>query len=67
MKSLEKKIGKLYPGLPWSKSIGMRVMIAHVYHKVEPEVVYLTATRDIPLLKDQILAVKNELDSMENN
>lgn len=67
MNSLEKKIGKRYPDVPWSKAIGMRIMIAHVYSKVEPEAIYKTVINDIPALKEQFLIIKNELSIMDNN
>jgi uncharacterized protein with HEPN domain len=36
--------------IPWAKIRGMRNRMAHAYWTVEPELVYLTATQDIPLL-----------------
>lgn len=67
MKTLEKKIGKLYPDILWDKAIGMRIMIAHVYHKVESEVVYKTAINDIPRLKEQVLGIRNDISAGGNN
>lgn len=63
MTTLKRKIGALYPEIPWDKAIGMRNIIVHVYNKVEPEVVYNTATRDITALKEDMLKIRSELVS----
>ena len=39
-----------YPGIDWSKIIGMRVMLAHHYHRVNLDRVWMTATVNVPEL-----------------
>ena len=67
MRILEKKFSREYPEIPWDKAIGLRVKIAHVYHKIEAEAVYITAINDIPVLKEQILNLKSDLITKDNN
>ena len=61
MTTLKRKIGALYPDLPWDKAIGMRNIIAHVYNNVDAVTVYNTAINDIPQLKDNVLQIRSEL------
>ena len=39
-----------YPSVPWSDIIGLRVVLAHHYHRVDPAQVWTIAARDIPNL-----------------
>lgn len=39
-----------YPSVPWSDIIGLRVVLAHHYHRVDPAQVWTIASRDIPNL-----------------
>src|SRR5258708_1298366 len=44
-----------YDHLPWHKAIGMRNQIAHGYFNIEPEAVWDTAKKDLPVLKEHVL------------
>ncbi|HUW78317.1 MAG TPA: HepT-like ribonuclease domain-containing protein [Candidatus Nanopelagicaceae bacterium] len=37
-----------YPDIEWAKIIGMRVMLAHHYHRVNLDRVWITAAVDVP-------------------
>jgi uncharacterized protein with HEPN domain len=37
-----------YPDIEWPKIIGMRVMLAHHYHRVNLDRVWITATVNVP-------------------
>jgi len=39
-----------YPQVPWSDIIGLRIVLAHHYHRVDPNQVWIIATKDIPAL-----------------
>jgi uncharacterized protein with HEPN domain len=43
-----------YPEIPWSDVIGLRTVLAHHYHRVDPGQVWTIATRDIPALLDSL-------------
>jgi uncharacterized protein with HEPN domain len=45
------------PSLPWRQIIGLRNMLAHDYQEINPSRVWLVATRDIPLLIDELRVV----------
>lgn len=36
--------------VPWDRITRLRIVLAHVYHKVEPRILYETAVRDVPAL-----------------
>lgn len=37
-----------YPNVPWSDIAGLRVVLAHHYHRVDPDQVWVIATVHIP-------------------
>jgi len=43
-----------YPEIPWSDVIGLRTVLAHHYHRVDPDQVWTIATDDIPALLDRL-------------
>jgi uncharacterized protein with HEPN domain len=49
-----------YPGIPWSDLIGLRTVLAHHYHRVDPDQVWTIATEDIPALLDRLARVDPE-------
>jgi uncharacterized protein with HEPN domain len=45
-----------YPDLPWKEIINMRIVLAHIYHRIDSELVWDTAKDSVPLL---VLALKS--------
>jgi uncharacterized protein with HEPN domain len=43
-----------YPEIPWSDVIGLRTVLAHHYHRVDPDQVWIIATKDVPKLLDRL-------------
>lgn len=43
-----------YNDLPYHQIVGMRNQIAHGYFEIDPQEVWKTATKDLPVLKKQI-------------
>jgi uncharacterized protein with HEPN domain len=43
-----------YPDIPWSDVIGLRTVLAHHYHRVDPDQVWTIATKDVPALLDRL-------------
>jgi uncharacterized protein with HEPN domain len=43
-----------YPEVPWSDVIGLRTVLAHHYHRVDPDQVWTIATKDISELLDRL-------------
>ncbi len=61
MNRLEEIIGIKYPNLPWKEARKMRNIIVHDYDHVDYEKVYHTAIDDLPLLKEGVLKVKDDI------
>ncbi|MST31306.1 DUF86 domain-containing protein [Acidimicrobiaceae bacterium USS-CC1] len=39
-----------YPGAPWADIVGLRTLLAHHYHRVDPNQVWVIATVSVPEL-----------------
>lgn len=50
------------PEIAWSEIIGLRTILAHHYHRVDPDQVWVIASQDVPVL---VAALQNRL-SPEN-
>jgi uncharacterized protein with HEPN domain len=42
------------PEIPWSDVIGLRTVLAHHYHRVDPDQVWTIATKAVPALVAQL-------------
>jgi uncharacterized protein with HEPN domain len=49
-----------FPDIPWSAIVGMRTKIVHDYTDVQWDLVWDTATRDVPALRDILAAILSE-------
>src|SRR6266404_3997338 len=45
---LSSTIGVRYPAVPWKRAIAMRNYIAHAYFALDLDVIWQTATTDVP-------------------
>jgi uncharacterized protein with HEPN domain len=43
-----------YPGIPWRDIIGLRVVLTHHYHRVDPGQVWVIAAIEVPRLVQDI-------------
>jgi uncharacterized protein with HEPN domain len=43
-----------HPGIPWRDNIGLRVVLAHHYHRVDPGQVWVVAATEVPRLVQDI-------------
>ena len=53
-KRISKEFRAKYPDIPWSDMAGMRDVLIHDYIDVDFDVVWKTASEDVPLLKQLI-------------
>ena len=60
-KSVPEDIRANYPGVPWKVMAGMRDKLAHDYFGVNLEVVWRTATEDLPGLEPVIRRILEEV------
>ena len=61
LNALSKHLAEKYPEVPWTKAVKMRNIIVHVYNVVKAEIVYDTAKKDLPGLKEQFIKIKQDL------
>jgi uncharacterized protein with HEPN domain len=45
-----------FPLVPWRDIIGLRVVLAHHYHRVDPNQVWVIAADEVPRLAEQLRA-----------
>jgi uncharacterized protein with HEPN domain len=63
VRSLSQDVRELAPEVPWHQIAGMRNVLVHGYFEVDTDLVWDTATRDLPALKpaiERLLAVLEE-------
>jgi uncharacterized protein with HEPN domain len=46
-----------HPHVPWPKIVGMRNMVSHEYFRVDPTIIWETATASIPALRSDIAQI----------
>ncbi len=51
---LPMEIREQHPQIPWRQMAGMRDRLIHAYDKVDPEIVWATATQDLPRLVEEV-------------
>jgi uncharacterized protein with HEPN domain len=54
---------RAHPEIPWSKIIGMRVRVAHIYQRLSYERVWIVLAEDIPALGHRLVEVLAQLPS----
>ena len=54
---LSRQLREANPEVPWAAMIGMRNRIVHAYHDIDIDVVWKTATEDLPLLLPDVEAI----------
>ena len=61
-----RRIGEHVPGyhascpeIPWGPLIGMRNVLLHQYHRVDPDVVWNTVVDDIPAIRTTLAALRS--------
>ncbi|PIN89782.1 DUF86 domain-containing protein [Candidatus Pacearchaeota archaeon CG10_big_fil_rev_8_21_14_0_10_32_14] len=52
-----------YKEIPWKDIAGMRDVITHSYFNVDLDIVWRVIQKDLPILKNQIQKVKDDLDA----
>ena len=50
------------PDIEWAQIVGMRNVLAHEYFGIDTSVVWDIIKKDIPILKEKILHILNDID-----
>lgn len=50
-----------YPEIPWTEIMGLRDIIAHEYHRIDAEEIYLVIRNDLPTLLSVVRKMKDDL------
>jgi uncharacterized protein with HEPN domain len=64
-KNLPKSFRNKYPEVPWDEMAGMRDKLIHHYFGVNMEVLWITATENVPRLKALISRVIDDIEKGE--
>lgn len=65
VKQLSEELCSRYPQIPWRSIAGMRDRLIHHYFRVDLNQVWLTATTDIPVLKQVVSQALHQEPSRE--
>ncbi len=58
---MSKSLREQYSEILWQDVAGMRNKLIHDYFGVDIDTVWLTATQDVPVLKDQVRVILGDL------
>ncbi len=64
-KNISKSFRSKYPEVPWDEMAGMRDKLIHHYFGVDMEVLWITATENVPRLKVLISKVIEDMEKGE--
>lgn len=51
-----------HPEIPWADIVGLRNLLIHAYFRVDWSIVWTTATREVPKLREQVRVILYEID-----
>jgi len=63
VKNIPDSFREKYPEISWKKIAGLRDIIIHAYFKIDIDVTWEIIEEDIPILKEQILKINEELSN----
>ena len=64
VKRLSQKLKEKYKTIKWKRIAGMRDRLIHDYFGIDINVVWLTVTKEVPMLKQKIEEILKNLDKL---
>ncbi|MFH1617975.1 MAG: DUF86 domain-containing protein [Candidatus Margulisiibacteriota bacterium] len=61
VKNLPQEVKDKYPDIPWKNIAGMRDILIHEYFGVNLERTWKTLKEDLPIFKEKLTKIKNDL------
>ena len=61
IKNIPDDFKEIYPKIPWKQIIGMRDILIHQYFGIDLNLTWEAIEKDLPKLKNQIIAIKKEI------
>ena len=61
-RAISPSLREQYPAVPWTKIVGMRNILVHLYFGIDEEVVWSVVEKDLPALKQNITTILQQLD-----
>lgn len=61
--NVSEKIRLAHPEVSWREIVGTRVILAHAYFHIDPDVIRTVITDDLSRLQAQLVAIEQELGS----
>lgn len=58
--SISESIKTKYPEIPWTEISAMRNILVHLYHRLDPDIVWKTAEKDLEPLAREVQAILND-------
>jgi uncharacterized protein with HEPN domain len=52
--TLSDELRAAYPDVPWRDVIGLRIVLAHHYHRVDPNQVWVIASDEVPRIAEHL-------------
>jgi uncharacterized protein with HEPN domain len=62
-KNVPDDVQQEYQHVPWSEMAGMRDKLIHGYATIELEIIWTTVEDDVPMLREQLEAVRNDFEN----
>lgn len=64
-RGLPEDVRALAPDIPWPNIVGMRNVLVHGYFEIDADIVWDTATRDVPALRPSLQRLLRDLVDRE--
>jgi uncharacterized protein with HEPN domain len=51
---LPDEVRSAMPSVPWEDIRANRILVAHIYHRIDPNILWATLSQDVPLLASEL-------------